>query len=69
MTFDAETSVDPGTLIRYVQRRSKTHRFDGPTRVRFRLPLESTAARIDAAADLLAALCEGARARSGEAAN
>jgi transcription-repair coupling factor (superfamily II helicase) len=59
-TFAAETSVDPGALIRYVQRHSKTHRFDGPDRVRFRLSVESPDKRIDAARALFAALAEGA---------
>jgi len=68
LTFDQETTVDPGVLISYVQRRSKTHRFDGPNRVRFRLPLEADDARLQAAMELLDALECGARRATVQAA-
>jgi hypothetical protein len=43
-------------LMQFVQKHSKTHRFDGPQRLRFALKLESAESRFEAAEKLLAAL-------------
>jgi len=56
VTFDAETRVDPGTLIRYVQQNSRTHRLDGGVKLRFTLALEQPERRFEVAQQLLDAL-------------
>jgi transcription-repair coupling factor (superfamily II helicase) len=56
VVFDAETKVNPATLIRYVQQRAKTHRFDGPQKIRFTERLEKDEERFVAAELLLAGL-------------
>ncbi|MFL6549520.1 MAG: transcription-repair coupling factor, partial [Povalibacter sp.] len=56
VTFEADTKVDPGTLIRYVQQNSRTHRLDGGTKLRFTLKLEQDERRFEAAEQLLTAL-------------
>jgi transcription-repair coupling factor (superfamily II helicase) len=56
IVFDAETKVNPATLIRFVQQRAKTHRFDGPQKIRFSETLEKNEERFVAAELLLAAL-------------
>jgi transcription-repair coupling factor (superfamily II helicase) len=48
--------VNPATLIRFVQQRAKTHRFDGPQKIRFTEKLEKDEERFVAAELLLAAL-------------
>ncbi len=56
VVFDATTKVNPATLIRFVQQRAKTHRFDGPQKIRFTEKLEKDEERFIAAELLLAAL-------------
>ncbi|HYM34460.1 MAG TPA: transcription-repair coupling factor, partial [Steroidobacteraceae bacterium] len=56
IVFDATTIVNPATLIRYVQQHQKTHRFDGPQKIRFTQKLEKDDERFVAAELLLAAL-------------
>ena len=51
--FDKDASIDPTNLILFIQRNGRTHKFDGPQKVRFTLPLEDTEARFKAAEDLL----------------
>ncbi len=51
--FDKNTSIDPTNLILFVQRHMKTHRFDGPQKVRFVMPLEDIEMRFNAAEQLL----------------
>jgi len=51
--FANDANIDPANLILFVQRNMKTHRFDGPSKLRFTLPLEQDAARFKAADDLL----------------
>ena len=51
--FDKDTNIDPTNLILFVQRNSRTHKFDGPLKLRFTLPLENIDARFKAAEDLL----------------
>jgi transcription-repair coupling factor (superfamily II helicase) len=58
VTFEAETRVEPATLIRYVQQNSRTHRLDGGTRLRFTLPLNSDEARFKAVEQMLEALAK-----------
>jgi transcription-repair coupling factor (superfamily II helicase) len=58
VTFDKETRVDPATLIRYVQLHSRTHRFDGPNKLKFTLDMEADAQRFAAAEALLEALAK-----------
>ena len=60
LTFDKDTRVDPGTLIRYVQANSRTHRFDGPTKLRITLPMEQDEQRFVAAEKLLETLSKPA---------
>jgi transcription-repair coupling factor (superfamily II helicase) len=56
VTFEADTRVDPGTLIRYVQQNSRTHRLDGGTKLRFTLKLEQDERRFETAEQLIQAL-------------
>ncbi|MGC3980781.1 MAG: helicase-related protein [Steroidobacteraceae bacterium] len=51
--FAADANIDPTNLILFVQRHSRTHRFDGPQKLRFTLPLEDVEQRFKAAEDLL----------------
>jgi transcription-repair coupling factor (superfamily II helicase) len=51
--FAADADIDPANLIQFIQRNSRTHKFDGPQKLRFTLPLETTAARFKAAEALL----------------
>jgi transcription-repair coupling factor (superfamily II helicase) len=51
--FDKDANIDPTNLILFVQRNARTHKFDGPTKLRFVLPLENVEARFKAAEDLL----------------
>ncbi len=51
--FDKDASIDPTNLILFVQRNARTHKFDGPLKLRFTLPLEHPEARFKAAEDLL----------------
>ncbi len=60
LIFDESTSVDPLTVLRYVQSRSRTHRFDGPQRIRFRLELPEETDRFEAAEVLLSELMPAA---------
>jgi len=56
VTFEKDTRVDVGTLIRYVQQNQKTHRFDGADRIRFTQKMERDSERFSAAEKLVAAL-------------
>jgi len=60
VTFEAETQVDPATLIRYVQQNAKTHRLDGGAKLRFILKLEADEKRFELAEALLDALSKKA---------
>jgi transcription-repair coupling factor (superfamily II helicase) len=62
VTFDKDARIDPGTLIRYVQANSHTHRFDGPTKLRITLSMETDEQRFNAAEELLEALSKPAPA-------
>jgi transcription-repair coupling factor (superfamily II helicase) len=56
LVFDAETQVDPGVLIRFVQQHSRTHRLEGGSKLRFTLNLEQDEQRFVAVESLLDAL-------------
>jgi transcription-repair coupling factor (superfamily II helicase) len=60
ITFEPDTRVDPGVLIRYVQQNSRTHRLDGGTKLRFTLPLEKDEKRFEAVQASLDALAKPA---------
>ena len=62
VTFEPDTRVDPGVLIRYVQQNSRTHRLDGGTKLRFTLSLEKDEKRFEAVQALLDALAKPAPA-------
>jgi transcription-repair coupling factor (superfamily II helicase) len=62
ITFDPDTRVDPGVLIRYVQQNSRTHRLDGGTKLRFTLSLEKDEKRFEAVQAVLDALAKPAPA-------
>jgi transcription-repair coupling factor (superfamily II helicase) len=62
ITFDPDTRVDPGVLIRYVQQNSRTHRLDGGTKLRFTLSLEKDERRFEAVQAVLDALAKPAPA-------
>jgi transcription-repair coupling factor (superfamily II helicase) len=56
VTFESDTKVEPGTLIRYVQRNSRTHRLEGGNKLRFTMNLEQEDLRFTAVEQLLAEL-------------
>ena len=58
VTFESDTRVDPGTLIRYVQQHARTHRLDGGTKLRFTLKLEKDEQRFEVARELLESLAK-----------
>jgi transcription-repair coupling factor (superfamily II helicase) len=60
VTFEPDTRVDPGTLIRFVQQHARTHRLDGGTKLRFTLPLDQEAKRFEAVQSLLDGLAKPA---------
>jgi transcription-repair coupling factor (superfamily II helicase) len=62
ITFEPETRVDPGALIRYVQQNSRTHRLDGGSKLRFTLDLEQEEKRFAAVEATLEALSKPAPA-------
>jgi transcription-repair coupling factor (superfamily II helicase) len=58
VTFESDTRVDPGTLIRYVQQHARTHRLEGGTKLRFTLKLEKDEQRFEVARELLESLAK-----------
>ncbi|MET0535976.1 MAG: transcription-repair coupling factor [Steroidobacter sp.] len=56
VTFESDTKVEPGSLIRYVQRNSRTHRLEGGSKLKFTLRLEQDELRFTAVEQLLAEL-------------
>jgi transcription-repair coupling factor (superfamily II helicase) len=58
VTFGQETQVEPATLIRYVQRNSRTHRLEGGAKLRFVMRLEKDEQRFAAAEELLTELAK-----------
>jgi transcription-repair coupling factor (superfamily II helicase) len=56
VTFGPDTSVEPASLIRYVQHNSRTHRLEGGTKLRFTLKAEKEEQRFAAVEQLLAEL-------------
>jgi transcription-repair coupling factor (superfamily II helicase) len=62
VTFEPDTRVDPGALIRFVQQHSRTHRLDGGVKLRFTLALEQEQKRFEAVQSLLDALSKPAPA-------
>jgi transcription-repair coupling factor (superfamily II helicase) len=65
VVFEAETKVEPATLIRYVQHNARTHRLEGGTKLRFTLKLETEPQRFAALEALLTALSAKPPAASG----
>jgi transcription-repair coupling factor (superfamily II helicase) len=64
-TFEPDARIDPAILIRYVQKNAKTHRFDGPTKVRFTGKLEKVEDRFTAAQQLFSALGQPVKETGG----
>lgn len=56
VTFEGDTKVEPGTLIRFVQRNSRTHRLDGGTKLKFTMNLEQEELRFTQVEQLLSEL-------------
>lgn len=56
IVFDKNTKVSPATLILYVQQHMKTHRFEGPQKIRFVQKMEEEEARFVAAEEIMTAL-------------
>ncbi len=63
LTFGPKPEADPGVVIRYVQLHSKTHRFDGPRKIRFQQKLELEEPRFEAADRLLTALGQAPKSK------
>jgi len=60
VTFEPDTRVDPGVLIRYVQQNSRTHRLEGGAKLRFTLPLDKEEKRFETVQQILDALTKPA---------
>jgi len=56
VSFDADAPLDAGRVIAWVQRNARTHRFDGPQKIRFKLEAETPVERLVAADRVLDAL-------------
>jgi transcription-repair coupling factor (superfamily II helicase) len=56
VTFEGDTKVEPGALIRFVQRNSRTHRLDGGNKLKFTMNLEQEELRFSQVEQLLAEL-------------
>jgi transcription-repair coupling factor (superfamily II helicase) len=56
VTFESDTKVEPGALIRFVQRNSRTHRLEGGSKLKFMLKLEQEELRFTAVEQLLTEL-------------
>jgi transcription-repair coupling factor (superfamily II helicase) len=56
VTFESDTKVEPGALIRFVQRNSRTHRLEGGSKLKFTMKLEQDELRFSAVEQLLAEL-------------
>ncbi len=56
VTFESDTKVEPGTLIRYVQQNARTHRLEGGVKLRFTLKLDTDERRFETAQQLIDAL-------------
>jgi transcription-repair coupling factor (superfamily II helicase) len=56
VTFESDTKVEPGALIRFVQRNSRTHRLEGGSKLRFTMKLEQDELRFSAVEQLLTEL-------------
>ncbi len=59
--FEERHSVDPGSVIRLIQDRSREYRLEGPLKLRVSRALEDDAARFDFVAGLLARLATPAK--------
>jgi transcription-repair coupling factor (superfamily II helicase) len=56
VTFESDTKVEPGALIRFVQRNSRTHRLEGGSKLKFTMKLEQDELRFTAVEQLLTEL-------------
>ncbi len=56
VTFEKDTTVDPVTLMRYVQQNARTHRLEGGVKLRFTLKLDTDERRFEAAEQLVETL-------------
>jgi transcription-repair coupling factor (superfamily II helicase) len=56
VTFESDPKVEPGALIRFVQRNSRTHRLEGGSKLKFTLKLEQDELRFSAVEQLLTEL-------------
>ncbi len=63
LTFGPKPAADPAVVIRYVQLRSKTHRFDGPQKIRFIQKLDKDEQRFEAAEQILSTLAQPLKSR------
>jgi transcription-repair coupling factor (superfamily II helicase) len=61
-TFHTQPNVNPATIIRMVQTRPRTYRFDGQDKLRIALELPEPGDRLRAAGELLESLSVGAKA-------
>jgi transcription-repair coupling factor (superfamily II helicase) len=62
ITFSASPNVDPGTVIRLIQRQPRIYKFDGQDKLRVTLELPEPADRLRAADELLETLAAKAKA-------
>ena len=60
VTFESDTKVEPATLIRFMQKNSRTHRLEGGTKLKFSMQLEQDEQRFTAVEQLLTELSRAA---------
>ena len=61
VVFEERHSIDPGTVVRMVQKAAREYRLEGPLKLRVSRPLPTEQARFDFAADLMKRLGEKPR--------
>ena len=62
VVFEEKHSIDPGAVVRMVQKASREYRLEGPLKLRVSRPLPTEEARFDFAADLMKRLGEKPKA-------
>jgi transcription-repair coupling factor (superfamily II helicase) len=53
MQFEEKNRIDPGVVVRMIQKAPREYRLEGPLKLRIQRPLPAEAARFELAADLL----------------
>jgi transcription-repair coupling factor (superfamily II helicase) len=51
--FEAQNSIDPGTVVKLIQKQAREYRLEGPLKLRITRPLQQEEQRFEFAAALL----------------